>query len=82
MILGAAAVFKFASTERGGTFKCRIDKGSSKPCRSPFKAKTAKLTPGPHSFSVAAIDASGNVDPTPATAKFTVMAKPDKGHRN
>jgi hypothetical protein len=76
--LGALVTFKFSSTEAHGSFKCRIDKGNFKLCKSPFKFSTANLTPGKHTLSVAAIDAAGNVDPTPATAKFTVGPKQHK----
>ena len=69
---GKSAVFTFGSTEAGSTFKCRIDKGPFKPCRSPLKPDTGKLTPGKHTLSVVAINAAGSVDPTPATRKFSV----------
>lgn len=69
---GASVAFTFDSTEAGSSFRCQVDKAATKLCRSPFKVSTKKLTPGKHTFSVAAIDAAGNVDPTPATVKFTV----------
>jgi hypothetical protein len=76
---GKTAVFTFASTEANSTFKCKIDKGPIKPCKSPAKAPTAKLAPGKsHTFSVFAIDAAGNKDATPATLKFKVEPKPPK----
>jgi CSLREA domain-containing protein len=63
--------FKFASTEAGSTFQCKLDKKPFKPCASPRKYK--KLKPGKHVFMVRAIDKAGNVDPTPAKRKFTVL---------
>ncbi len=34
---------------------------------------TSGLKPGKHVFKVRATDAAGNVDPTPAVKKFTVL---------
>jgi hypothetical protein len=65
------AKFKFSSTEAGSTFECKLDKKPFKPCASPKKYK--KLKPGKHVFKVRAIDKAGNVDPTPAKRKFTVL---------
>jgi Ca2+-binding RTX toxin-like protein len=75
---GKKAKFSFGSSEAGGTFSCQIDKEKAAPCSSPFKLKTKKLDPGKHTFSVAAVDAAGNADPTPATLKFTVEKKKKK----
>src|SRR4051794_2233287 len=57
----------FASNEAGSSFECRLDKGAFKSCDSPFK-KRVKV--GKHTFEVAATDAAGNVDPSPARVKF------------
>ncbi|HSS05475.1 MAG TPA: calcium-binding protein [Solirubrobacterales bacterium] len=77
VIQGKLAVFTFTSSESGGTFKCRVDKGSFKSCKSPLKAKTGALDPSKkHTISVFAIDAAGNADATPATFKFSVEEKP------
>ena len=53
-------------------FGCRLDGGSFVLCRSPFIRKV-KL--GSHRFSVRAIDAAGNVDPTPASYRWRVVRK-------
>jgi hypothetical protein len=53
----------------GATFKCKLDKGAFKPCRSP---KTYKVKPGKHVFKVEAIDVAG-ADKTPATYRFKVL---------
>jgi CSLREA domain-containing protein len=63
--------FKFSSSEAGSTFQCKLDKGKFKNCRPPKKYK--KLKAGKHVFKVRAIDKAGNVDPTPAKRKFTVI---------
>ena len=54
--------FAFTSSEAGSTFVCRIDSGALKQCATPFKAP--RLSNGPHSFSVKAIDAAGNESAT------------------
>lgn len=63
--------FRFRSSEPGSTFQCKLDKGKFKKCRSPKKYR--KLKPGKHVFKVRAVDAAGNVDPTPAKRKFTII---------
>jgi hypothetical protein len=65
----AKVVFKFKSTEADSTFECKLDKDRFKPCDSPFKAK---VKVGKHKFRVAATDAAGNTDPSPAKAKWKV----------
>jgi Ca2+-binding RTX toxin-like protein len=75
VVKGKTATFRFSSTEPGGTFTCRIDKGKPQACSSPFKLSTGKLKPGRHTLIVAAVDAAGNVDRTPASVSFTVTEK-------
>jgi CSLREA domain-containing protein len=65
------AKLKFTATEGGSTFQCKMDRKPFKNCRSPKTYK--KLKPGKHVFKVRAIDRAGNVDPTPAKRKFTVL---------
>jgi hypothetical protein len=63
--------FKFKSTEAGSTFKCKLDHKKFHKCKSP---KTYHgLDPGKHKFKVEAIDADGNLDPTPAKDKFKIL---------
>ena len=68
-----SASFGFTSSEPG-TFECKLDRpsgaGTYALCTSP-QAYTAALD-GSYTFSVRAIDAAGNVDPTPATRTFIV----------
>jgi Subtilase family len=65
----AKAVFRFGSNERGVTFICRVDGGPSRVCRERF---VRRFGIGKHSLKVAARDAAGNVDPTPAVFRFRV----------
>jgi hypothetical protein len=58
------------SSEPGGTFRCSLDRRPYEECRSPMRLAT--LGAGRHSLSVRAIDAAGNLDPTPATWSWTV----------
>ncbi|MFI5029010.1 MAG: choice-of-anchor Q domain-containing protein, partial [Solirubrobacterales bacterium] len=59
----------FHSTETASTFECRVDVGEFAPCSSPFQKR---LSAGLHRFEVRAVDAAGNVDPTPAKISFRV----------
>jgi hypothetical protein len=67
------AKLKFESSEDGSTFECKLDKKPFKACDSPFKKKVKASKK--HKFLVRAIDAAGNTDPTPAKAKWKVLAK-------
>lgn len=62
--------FRFAATERGATFRCRLDRKPFKPCRLP---RTYRVAAGRHVFKVFAIDAAGNRDRTPASFAFRVQ---------
>ena len=52
------------------TFECSVDGGSYVSCASPFSTST--LGVGPHMFAVRAVDAVGNIDPTPASYTWTI----------
>ena len=62
----AEAVAVFASSERGGRFECRVDGGGWSACAGPLA-----LPGGATTLAVRAIDAAGNVDPSPATVQLT-----------
>jgi MYXO-CTERM domain-containing protein len=64
--------FVFASDEVGSTFQCRVDSAPFATCASTFS--TAALAVGAHTIQVRAIDAAGNVDPTPASYGWTITA--------
>jgi hypothetical protein len=65
-----AATFTFSANEPSG-FECKLDTAAFAPCSSP-KTHTG-LTQAAHSFEVRAVDATGNVDPTPAIHRWTVI---------
>jgi Ca2+-binding RTX toxin-like protein len=69
-VKGDQAKVKFTADEAGSTFKCMLDKGKLRPCRSPRTFKN--LDPGKHKVTVVSADAVGNADPTPAKKKFRV----------
>lgn len=64
--------FAFTSTEQGSRFDCKLDRGAFKACVTPF---STTVKPGKHTFSVRAIDAAENIDPTPASTSFKVKKK-------
>jgi Tol biopolymer transport system component len=72
------AKYKFASSDPDSTFECKLKGKGLKnavkqfgACDSPRKYK--RLDEGKFKFQVRAIDAAGNVDPTPAKDKFKVV---------
>jgi|GEM_PF-876769 len=65
-----SASFTFSSSESGSSFECKLDSGSWSACGSP--RGYSGLSTGSHQFSVRAIDAADNVDPTPASRSWTV----------
>jgi hypothetical protein len=63
--------FYYASTEAGSTFQYRRDGGAWQP--SGFNNIAHVYCTGRHTFEVRAVDAAGNVDPTPASRTWTVF---------
>jgi RTX calcium-binding nonapeptide repeat (4 copies) len=64
--------FAFAASEPGASFRCRLDRGPFRPCRSP---RSYRVGPGRHAFRVYAIDAAGNPDRSPAVVRFRVRRR-------
>ena len=65
-----SAHLTFSSSEAGSSFECRLDAGDWAPCASP--RDLTGLADGPHVMRARAMDAAGNVDPTPAERAWTV----------
>jgi len=63
------ATFSFTSSEPGSRFECSLDGASFAACASPLELKAGK---GKHRFDVRAVDAAGNLDPTPAVQRWKV----------
>lgn len=64
--------FRLASSEGNVTFRCDID-GRAFPCTN-GNSTFSNLSPGTKTLTVGATDPAGNVDPDPATTRFTVPA--------
>lgn len=69
----AAAEFRFSSSEPNSRFECRRDAGPWRSCKSPLRLRVGA---GRHVLRVRAIDAAGNVDPTPARHRWSVRRLP------
>jgi hypothetical protein len=69
-----SAQFGFSADEGGSTFRCSLDGAAPTTCTSP--KSYSGLGAGGHTFSVAAVDAAGNADPTPATYSWTIESGP------
>jgi len=64
--------FRFAASEHGSSFRCKIDRRPLHSCSSP---RTYRVALGHHTFRVLAVDAAGNVDPTPVVFKFRLLRR-------
>jgi Ca2+-binding RTX toxin-like protein len=65
-------VFRFTSSERGSSFRCKLDATPYRPCASP---RVYRVKAGRHAFRVFAIDAAGNRDRTPALFRFRLRRR-------
>lgn len=65
----AKAVFRFGSNESEASFVCRVDGSFFRPCPARL---ARRFTLGRHVIKVAARDAAGNGDKTPAGYSFKV----------
>jgi hypothetical protein len=74
-VQGASGTFFYASSEGGTRFDCDLDFQGWKPCNG--GRATFSYSQAGHSLAVRAIDAAGNVDPTPPTTTWRRF--PDDG---
>lgn len=68
---------EFSSTEPNSTFTCQVDGGAVQACSSPASFRLRKVK---HTISIAATDAAGNTDSTPATVEVEVKKKHKQKH--
>ena len=74
-LIGESSVtFTFHGSDTDDTFQCALDGAPWVSCASP--QQYTALAEGAHTFQVRAVNAAGEVDPTPASASFTVEATP------
>ena len=73
-VSSTAATFAFSSGDASASFECSLDGAAFASCASPLTY--GSLSEGDHAFEVRAVDAAGNVDPTPATWLWTVDTTP------
>jgi hypothetical protein len=66
-----SARYTFSSSQNDSSFKCKLDKGHLRACRSPKVYK--HLRAGPHTFTVVAIEAG--VQGKPAKFSWRVLPK-------
>jgi Ca2+-binding RTX toxin-like protein len=67
--LPRSVAFRFASSEPGSRFQCKLDARPWRGCASPRAFRVGR---GGHAFRVAAIDVAGNRDRSPALFRFAV----------
>lgn len=65
-----SATFVFKSSTPGSKYRCKLDRGRYKPCRS---RKTYRhLTAGRHTVKVVTVDAAGSADLTPLVSRLSI----------
>jgi CSLREA domain-containing protein len=74
--VATSAAFTFSSSENGTNFLCSLDGAAATLCDSPVTY--SGLSAGHHTLAVQAIDAAGNIDPTPAIAAWQIGATPER----
>ena len=63
---------RFAASEAGASFRCKLDRQAYRACTSP---RFYWLAPGRHTIRVLAVDAAGNADRTPVLVKVRVRRR-------
>ncbi|MEA2348037.1 MAG: fibronectin-binding autotransporter adhesin [Thermoleophilaceae bacterium] len=67
------SIVRFRSSKPGSTFTCTLDGDDPFPCTNPQNYRGLKR--GHHDFTVAATDAAGSTDPTPAGTRFFIRGQ-------
>jgi hypothetical protein len=67
----STAKFVLSSSPPASTFRCKLDGTALRACRSSLVLK--HLKPGKHVLEVAAVDATGQADPSPLRFHWTVL---------
>ncbi|MGE5527305.1 MAG: PKD domain-containing protein [Methanosarcina sp.] len=77
VVAETTAAFEFSGDPGADVagYQCRIDGGPFEQCPEGEKSYS-ELADGPHNFQVRAVDAVGNVDPSPAARNWTVDTTP------
>jgi DNA-directed RNA polymerase specialized sigma24 family protein len=70
---GPSVTFEFSSNEPSAKLECSLDGIPFSPCTSP--QQYTGLAQGKHVFRARAVDAAGNLDPTPAQKKWKADTK-------
>ncbi|MFN8442089.1 MAG: immunoglobulin domain-containing protein [Caldilineaceae bacterium] len=70
----SSATFRFSSNEINSIFACSLDSSPFTGCTSP--QNYTGLSNGNHTFQVRAVDAAGNIDPSPASYTWMINTKP------
>lgn len=65
-------IFRFAASEAGSRFRCKLDRKPYRGCASP---RAYRVRTGRHVLRVIAIDRAGNADPTPALFRFSLRRR-------
>ena len=65
------AYFGFSSSDPTAIVECSLDFEGFSECETPHTVED--LLPGEHMLHVRAVDLAGNVDPTPATYRWTIV---------
>ena len=72
----ATVTFQLGSDESGVTYQCALDGAPPVPCDALWQV--GPLADGEHTVTIAAVDAAGNVDPTPLVVTWTIdLSTPD-----
>lgn len=70
-VLTHSATFRYSSNLGGSTFRCTLD-GAPRACGS-SRFRVSGLSQGTHTFTVAAQDNDGQIDPSPAKRTWTIL---------